>query len=199
MARPLPTLLVLSGLGAGLGCNNLWIDPMKIQPKFKAYSANPIYRDDRAMRIPVPGTYSREMAYDDPALSGGDPDAGVFLDHIPVPVDTALLERGRNRFEINCLPCHGALGDGDSIVARKMLLRSPPSLLTDDIRALPDGKIEEVIRAGYGLMNPYQDQLTSEDRWAVVAYVRALEASQRQPMDEAPPSERQKLLTERAQ
>jgi mono/diheme cytochrome c family protein len=91
------------------------------------------------------------------------------------------------------------MGDGDSIVARKMLLRSPPSLLTDDIRTLPDGKVEEVIRAGYGLMNGYENQLTSQDRWAVVAYVRALETSQRAPMDAAPANERQKLMTERAQ
>lgn len=199
MRRSLTAALVLTGLSAGLGCNNLWLDPMKIQPKFKAYSANPMYRDGRAMRVPVAGTYPREIAYDDPSLSGGDPDAGVFVDHIPVPVDAALLERGRDRFEINCLPCHGALGDGDSIVAKKMLLRSPPSLLTDDIRTLPDGKIEEVIRVGYGLMNGYENQLTSQDRWAVVAYVRALEASQRQPMDVAPANEKQKLMTERAQ
>jgi mono/diheme cytochrome c family protein len=198
MRRVLSSAMLLLIL-AGAGCNNLWIDPMKQQPKFKAYSQNPMYKDGRAMRVPVGGTYSREMSYDDPALSGGDPDAGVFLDHIPLTVDTALLERGRDRFEINCLPCHGALGDGDSIVARKMLLRSPPSLLTDDIRALPDGKIETVIRVGYGLMNSYQDQLTSRDRWAVVAYVRALETSQRAPMDDAPVSERQKLMTERAQ
>ncbi len=197
--RRLSSTLLLVSFGAALGCNNLWIDPMKQQPKFKAYSANPIFKDGRAMRVPVGGTYSREMAYSDPALSGGDTDAGVFLDHIPMTVDTALLERGRDRFEINCLPCHGALGDGDSIVARKMLLRSPPSLLTDDIRALPDGKIEEVIRVGYGLMNGYGTQLTSRDRWAVVAYVRALETSQRAPMDDAPANERQKLMTERAQ
>jgi mono/diheme cytochrome c family protein len=198
MRRCLATLL-LTGFGAGLGCNNLWLDPMKVQPKFKAYSANPIFKDGRAMRVPVGGTYPRELSYDDPALSGGDADAGVFLDHIPLTVDAALLQRGQDRFNINCLPCHGAVGDGDSIVARKMLLRSPPSLLTDDIRALPDGKVEEVIRAGYGLMNGYENQLTSQDRWAVVAYVRALETSQRAPMDAAPATERQKLMTERAQ
>jgi len=196
--RPLlsATLLLLL---SGLACNNLWIDPMKIQPKFKAYSANPIYKDGRGMRVPVAGTYSRELAYNDPALSGGDADAGVFLDHIPMTVDAALLQRGQERFNINCLPCHGANGSGDSVVAQKMLLRVPPSLLTEDIRALPDGKIEEVIRVGYGLMNSYENQLTSQDRWAVVAYVRALQVSQRAPLDEAPPNERQKLMTEREQ
>jgi mono/diheme cytochrome c family protein len=186
-------------LGSGVACNNLWIDPMKQQPKFKAYSANPIFKDGRADRVPMGGTYAREMAYDDPALAGGDADAGVFLDHFPMTVDAALLTRGQDRFNINCLPCHGANGSGESVVAKKMLLRSPPSLLTDDIRALPDGKIEEVIRVGYGLMNSYGTTLTSEDRWAVVAYVRALQASQRAPLDEAPPSERQKLMTEREQ
>jgi mono/diheme cytochrome c family protein len=114
-------------------------------------------------------------------------------------VDATLLARGQDRFNINCLPCHGADGSGDSVVAKKMLLRSPPSLLTEDIRVLPDGKIEEVIRVGYGLMNPYGTQVTSEDRWAIVAYVRALQAAKRAPLDDAPQVERQKLMTERAQ
>lgn len=191
--------LLLASLAFAMGCNNLWLDPMKRQPKFKAYSQNLAYRDGRAMREPVAGTVPREITYSDPALSGGDADAGFFVERIPVVVDRPLLERGRDRFNINCMPCHGTAGDGDSIVARKMLLRSPPSLLTDDIRALPDGKIEEVIRAGYGLMTGYEDQLTSRDRWAVVAYVRALQASQRAPLDEAPQAERTRLMSERAQ
>lgn len=193
MRRLLLGTLLLSG------CNNLWLDPMKQQPKFKAYSENDGFKDHRAMREPVEGTYPREIAYSDPALRGGDADAGYFIDHIPMTVDRALVERGQDRFNINCMPCHGTLGDGDSIVARKMLLRSPPSLLTDDIRALPDGKIEEVIRVGYGLMSGYESQLSSRDRWAVVSYVRALQVSQRAPLEAAPPAERQKLMTERAQ
>jgi mono/diheme cytochrome c family protein len=196
MKRALKASLV--ALLAATACDNLWLDPMKQQPKFKAYSSNPAYSDGRAMREPQGNTLPREIAYTDPALEGGSFDAGVFVDRIPTTVDRAMVERGRNRFNVNCMPCHGTAGDGDSVVAKKMLLRSPPSLLTDEIRALPDGKIEEVIRAGYGVMAGYGSQLTSQDRWAVVSYVRALQVSQRAPLELAPPNEQQKLMAERA-
>ena len=197
MRRTLGTvLLALAGLSA---CNNLFMDPMKQQPKYKAYSANPAYADGRAMREPVDGTFPREIAYSDPALYGGNADAGVFIDHLPLTVDRALLERGRDRFNITCSPCHGLLGDGNSVIAKKMLLAPPASLLRDDIRAFPDGRLEEIVRAGWGVMTGYEAQLTARDRWAVVAYVRALQISQRAPLELAPPAERQKLTAERAQ
>ena len=196
---PRPALSGLLALVALLGCNNLFLDPMKQQPKFKAYSANPMYPDDRAMREPVAGTYPREEAYTDPALWGGNADAGVFVDHIPLTVDKALLERGQNRFDIICAACHGFLGDGTSVVASKMLLTPPISLLRDDIRAYSDGRLEEIVRAGWGVMTGYEGQLTASDRWAVVAYVRALQLSQRAPLDLAPPAEQKILAAEHAQ
>ncbi len=189
--------LALASLLGALGCNNEWIDPMKNQPKYLPYAESSFYADGRSMRPPPEGVVSREMAYNDPLLRGGDPDAGVFIARIPLTVDYALLDRGRNRFNISCAPCHGTAGDGDSMVGQRMLLRPPPSLLTNDIRVLPDGKIEEVARVGYGLMPGYEGQLTSRDRWAVTAYVRALQASHNAPLDAAPPEERQRLLTER--
>jgi mono/diheme cytochrome c family protein len=179
------------------GCNNIWIDMMKQQPKYKPYAASSFYADGRSMRPPPEGTVSVENSYDDPLLRGGDIDAGIFVNRIPLAVDRPLLERGRNRFNISCAPCHGTLGDGQSMVGERMLLRPPPSLLTGNIEALPDGKIEEVVRVGYGLMPGYESQLTSHDRWAVTAYVRALQSSQHAPIELAPPAERQRLLTER--
>jgi mono/diheme cytochrome c family protein len=179
------------------GCDNSWIDPMKHQPKFLPYEPSSFYADGRAMRPPPEGAVSRENSYDDPLLRGGDIDAGIFINRIPLAVDRPLLERGRSRFNIACATCHGTIGDGQSLVGSKMLLRPPPSLLADNIEALPDGKIEEVIRVGYGLMPGYESQLTSRDRWAVTAYVRALQASQHAPIELAPPAERQRLLTER--
>jgi cytochrome c553 len=195
MARRFLSLALL--VASAAGCNNLFLDPMKQQPKFKAYSANA--DGGRSMREPVPGTVPQEIAYDDPALWGGNADAGIFIDHIPLTVDKALLARGQDRFDITCATCHGLLGDGNSVVAKKMLLVPPASLLRDDIRAFPDGRIEEIVRAGWGAMTGYQDQLTARDRWAVVAYVRALQVSQRAPLELAPPAERQKLTAERAQ
>jgi mono/diheme cytochrome c family protein len=197
MSRHWHGLLLGVAAFAATGCNNSWIDMMREQPKFLPYASSSFYSDGRSMRPPPEGAVSREMAYNDPLLRGGDPDAGVFIARIPMPVDHALLERGRGRFNISCAPCHGTLGDGQSLVGQRMLLRPPPSLLDDSIRALPDGKIEEVVRVGYGLMSGYEAQLTSRDRWAVTAYVRALQASQRAPIDQAPPDEQRRLLTER--
>jgi mono/diheme cytochrome c family protein len=196
---PKGRLASVLGLGVLLvgGCNNIWIDPMREQPKFLPYATASFYSDGRSMRPPPEGTVSRENSYDDPLLRGGDADAGVFVSRIPLTVDKALLERGRNRFNITCAACHGTIGDGVSLVGEKMLLRPPPSLHSDLVKALPDGKIEEVIRVGYGLMAGYEPQLTSRDRWAVTAYVRALQASQHAPIELAPPAERQRLLTER--
>ena len=130
--------------------------------------------------------------------AGGDVDAGVFIERIPLAVDRALLERGRERFDISCAPCHGTIGDGSSVIAQKMSLRPPPSLLGDSVRAAADGKLEEVVRVGWGTMAGYESQLTSRDRWAVVAYVRALQLSQRAPLDLAPADERQRLAAEPA-
>lgn len=169
--------LVLAAL-AGMGCNNLFMDPMKQQPKFKAFSRTDMYKDKRAMREPQEGTYPREIRYSDPSLSGGLADAGVFVDRIPLPVDHALLERGHERFNISCSPCHGLLANGDSVIAKKMLLMPPPSLLTDYVKGFSDGRIEEVIRAGWGAMSGYESQITSRDRWAIVAYLRALQGPQ---------------------
>jgi mono/diheme cytochrome c family protein len=167
--------LAFVALLAVVGCNNLFMDPMKQQPKFKAFSSTEMYKDKRAMREPVDGTYPQEMRYSDPALSGGLADAGVFVDRIPIPVDHALLERGRERFNIICATCHGTLGDGDSVIAHKMLLAPPPSLLTQYVDGFSDGRLEEVIRAGWGAMSGYESQITSRDRWAIVAYLRALQ------------------------
>jgi mono/diheme cytochrome c family protein len=107
-------------------------------------------------------------------------------------VDRALVELGRKRFDITCATCHGPVGDGDSIVARQMALRPPPSLhLYVD---KPPGYIYEVITKGFGLMASYAAEIPVRERWAVVSYVRALQISQASPLDMAPPDERAKLM-----
>jgi mono/diheme cytochrome c family protein len=96
----------------------------------------------------------------------------------PPPVTRALLERGRGRFDTVCATCHGILGDGDSVVATKMLLRAPPSLHEARIAALSEARTYEIVTRGYGVMPGYAWQLSEEDRWAVVHYLRALRISQ---------------------
>jgi mono/diheme cytochrome c family protein len=108
-----------------------------------------------------------------PALGQGMVD-NVYVDKNPVLLTTAFVEMGQRKFDVFCAPCHGVLGNGVSVVAQKMALRRAPSLVADRIRDFPDGRIFRVITDGYGLMPKYSQELEVVERWAIVAYVRAL-------------------------
>ena len=120
-------------------------------------------------------------------------DDGHYAETFPLPVTTALLEEGRVQFGVVCATCHGVLGDGNSPVAAKMQLRKPPSLLTDDIATFQPGRVYRVVTVGYGLMPANDYQLTVEERWAVVAYLKALERSQTAKVSELPPDLQREL------
>jgi mono/diheme cytochrome c family protein len=109
------------------------------------------------------------------------------------PLTAALITRGRDRFERFCAPCHGPTGDGDSDVARAMRLRPPPSLYEERIARQPDLRLEAIVARGYGLMPAYGDALAPDDRWAVVTFVRVLEARVVQ-LDQLAPHDRQEAL-----
>jgi mono/diheme cytochrome c family protein len=111
-----------------------------------------------------------------------------------VPVTPELLAVGRKRFEINCAVCHGLLGDGDSLVARNMAQRPPPSLHRRVWAE--DGRYYQVVAQGFGIMPSYAAELTIEERWAVVAYVRALQISQRARIEQASAEDRARLERE---
>jgi mono/diheme cytochrome c family protein len=166
------------------------LDPMQRQAKVKAYQPSSFYPDGLGMRDPPDGTvpYHGQVAV---AVATGLGDDGKPLAVSPVPFDEALLARGKTRFEVNCAACHGVLGDGQSQVAMNMSLRPPPSLHL--YRDRPDGYIFQVISNGFGLMPSYAHSLSVQDRWAVVAYVRALQLSQHAPADRLPPGLRQQL------
>lgn len=118
----------------------------------------------------------------DPEMSAPPPDTvprGSGARRSPPVVTRALVEEGRTHFETICAACHGVRGDGESVVATKMLLRPPPSLLDAKVRGLTDEQLSEIIGRGYGLMPPFANALPYEDRFATVAYVRALEVAQR--------------------
>lgn len=132
---------------------------MTIQSKKDAYEPSGVFPNGAVMQLPPDGTSARDMEEAPPAL------------------DLALLARGRDRFDVHCAPCHGALGDGQSPVARVMTLRPPPSLHEPRIRALSAEAVVSVIDAGYGLMPAYGWHLTVRDRWAIAGYVRALQLS----------------------
>jgi mono/diheme cytochrome c family protein len=120
---------------------------------------------------------------------------GKDVTEVPLPLTRALLDVGHRRFDIYCATCHGLLGDGRSPVAANMSLRLPPDL--HDRAAMAVGHYYQVIANGFGLMPGYAAELSVEERWAVIAYLRALQLSQRAPLSMAPPPERERLSKER--
>jgi mono/diheme cytochrome c family protein len=165
-------------------------DPMITQQKVKPYRESDFWPDRISMRPPQPGTVAREDAIATEAQTGRGPD-GKVLTRVPLPVTRAFLERGRRRFDVSCAVCHGYLGDGDSLVAKNMSLRPPPSLLARAQQ--PDGWYFQVMSEGFGLMPSYASALTIEDRWAIVAYIRALQLSQTARAADLAPADRAKL------
>jgi mono/diheme cytochrome c family protein len=182
-ARAAPLLLL-----ALAACPQL--DLMQRQPKYRAYQASEVHPDGAAMRHPPAGTVPFGALPDAALATGLGPD-GRPLERAPVALTAALLARGRHRFEIVCAACHGLLGDGESQVAINMSLRRPPSLHA--YRDVPDGHIFRVISEGFGLMPPYGAELSLEDRWAVVGYVRALQLSQHAALEQVPADDRRRL------
>ena len=172
--------VVLLAVGAG-ACQGVLPEPdferMIDQRNYRPYTEAPRFPDDRSMRPPPEGTVDRGRIVGRPALTDGVV-AGHYVTASPVPVDGALLARGRDRFDVFCAACHGLRGDGSSEVARHMELRRPPSLVTDAVRAFPRGRVFQVISLGYGLMPSYAAELPVGDRWATVAYLGALQLSQ---------------------
>jgi mono/diheme cytochrome c family protein len=185
----LPALAL--ALAALAGCPRL--DPMQRQAKVKAYQASDFYQDGLGMRAPPEGTVPYGAALDPTVETGRGPD-GKPVAVSPVPVDPALLARGRAKFDVSCAVCHGLVGDGDSQVALNMSLRRPPSLHL--YRDRPDGYLYQVISQGFGLMPSYAHSLSVQDRWAVVAYLRALQLSQHAPVDQLPDDARARLPKE---
>ncbi len=186
-----PRAALLAAALLAAGCDVL--DPMLEQDKVMTYRPSDFYPDGVAMRAPPAGTVAVGTALP-PEVSTGLRADGTPVPRIPIPVTRELLQVGRKRFEIICATCHGLVGDGRSLVARNMSLRPPPSL--HDFVSLQDGYLYQVISRGYGLMPAYSAELPVEERWAVVAYVRALQLSQRTRLAAAPPETRARLERE---
>src|SRR3954464_13123991 len=160
-----------------------WAFPgMKYQPKLRPQAASNFFADGRADRMPPEHTVMRGMLRTDDQLYAGKDAAGAFVKGFPIAIDAKVLERGRERYSIYCAPCHGALGDGHGITSRYGMntLVSNGNYHTDRVRNMAEGEIFNVITNGSAskVMLPYADKLAPEDRWAVVAYVRALQRAQ---------------------
>jgi mono/diheme cytochrome c family protein len=149
---------------------------MEFQPRFNAFEGNSFYADGRNMRTPPAGTVARGLLKEEDAFYRGG-DSAAPLATSPVPVTAELLERGQARFNIYCAPCHARTGLGNGMVVQRGFL-PPPSLNDPRIVSLGDGQIFQVISKGKGNMPSYAKQVPETDRWAIVAYVRALQYSQ---------------------
>jgi len=182
--------LVACCLAAGLlaaGCRQ----DMHDQPKIKPYAKSDFFTDRRSARPPVDGTIARGQLRQDVVLYTGRA-AGKPVEAFPFPVSAEVMARGRERFDIFCSPCHGRTGAGDGMIVRRGY-RKPPTFHQDRLRQAAPGYTYDVITNGFGAMPDYRSQIPEPDRWAIVAYVRALQLSQHATIEDVPPSERPKL------
>jgi len=186
------SLVFLIASLAFVSCRN----EMHDQPKAKSFRASVIFDDSLSMRPLVEGTVARGFLREDPFYyqgkmfdaSGKSADAAAF----PFPLTNRILDRGQERYNIYCSPCHGMAGDGDGMVVRRGF-RPPPSYHIDRLRNAPPGHFFDVITNGFGTMPDYAMQLGPADRWAVVAYVKALQLSQHTAAAEIPAPIRSEL------
>jgi len=179
--------LVILALGSLVACRQ----DMQDQPKIEPLEANAFFDNGAGSRPIVEDTVARGQLHDDALLYTGKVN-GQLADVFPFPVTRDVLDRGQNRFEIFCTPCHGRAGDGDGMVVRRGL-RRPPSWHTDRLRQMPAGHFFDVMTNGFGVMQDYRAQITARDRWAIVAYVRALQLSQNARTEDVPAGERERL------
>ncbi len=178
------------------------IQDMDNQPKFKPQQANPMFADTRAMRPPVTGTVARGTLVGDPRVDTGLADPAnpeSWIEVMPVEVTPELMERGRERYEVFCSPCHGLGGVGNGAVSvRAEALQEgtwtpPSSFHTELVRSRPVGHLYNTITHGIRNMPAYGTMIDRSDRWAIVAYVRALQRSQYATVEDVPADLRSSL------
>src|SRR5579885_44701 len=163
------------------------------QPKYKPLEASSFFDDGRSARPPVRGTVSRSLDGKD-IQSAAYKRGGAYTNDFPYQLTPQLLARGRERYEIDCAVCHGLAGYGDGMVVQRGFSASP-SYHRDDVRSQPVGFYFDVITNGYGAMGSYAAQVSEQDRWAIIAYIRALQLSQRATPDDVPPDVRARFVS----
>ncbi len=190
----LPFLLILVMLA---GCRGMESSHPPIHPNlnmdftenFQPQELNSFFANDAAMRRPVPGAVPRGFLREDTRFYFGRTEAGALVDEIPVPMSMELLERGRERYDIFCSVCHGRSGDGSGIIMTGGYGYTPaPTYHSERLRTVSDGYMYDVISNGVRNMPGYGAQIPVADRWAIVAYVRALQQSQYTTGGDIPPS-----------
>ena len=165
---------------AGSACRQ----DMHDQPKYIPLRESTFFADARSARPLVVGTVARGQLHEDALLYTGKSN-GADATMFPFPIDDRVMARGQERFNIYCSPCHGRTGFGDGMVVRRGY-RRPPSFHDDRLRNAPVGHFFDVISNGFGAMPDYAAQIKAEDRWAIVAYIRALQLSEHATVADVP-------------
>ncbi|MBN2328841.1 MAG: cytochrome c, partial [Candidatus Omnitrophica bacterium] len=174
------------------------IPDMDSQPKFKAQSQNLLFADKRAMRPRIPGTAARGEWYANPIIHDGTV-SGEWALRIPGKITPELIQEGRKHYDVYCAPCHGLAGFGEGVIAQRAerleegTWTPPTSLHSETVLQRPAGHVFNTITNGIRNMPAYGQQIRPEDRWAIVAYIKALQRSQNASIDDVPPEYRDAL------
>lgn len=188
--RRIPLLCAVVSILLFAGCSLK--QDMADQPKERPLWPSDFFTDGRSARPLVENTVARGALLDDEMAIGKESNA------FPLPLNMDLLERGETRYKIYCTPCHGLQGDGNGMVAMRGM-KHPPSYHQDRLRQATNGYMYDVITNGFGAMMSYSAQIPPRDRWAIVAYVRALQLSRNAKLSDLPPDVREKVLHPPAQ
>jgi hypothetical protein len=164
---------------------------MANQPKYKPQGKSTFFEDGRAERPRVANTVARGEVVPDDSFHTGKT-GGAYMREPPVPVTRELMLRGQERYDVYCAVCHDRVGRGDGMVVRRGF-RRPQSFHTDRLRGEPAGYFFDAISNGFGVMPSYAGSIPTADRWAIIAYIRALQRSQQARLDDVPPEEQARL------
>lgn len=215
VTRPALVVVALAMLATFAGCRVEMFD----QPRGKSLRGSDFFADSMSARPYIKGTVARNPNWTNETSSyaeatGGRLPAGVATQpdsadrlaariaatgagfdrngSIPIPVTRELVKRGQDRFNIFCTPCHGRTGEGDGMIVQRGFPK-PQTYHSDRLRGMPDGYFYDVISNGFGRMYSYASRIVPEDRWAIVAYIRALQLSQHASLQDVPSQERNKI------
>lgn len=183
---------MLAAVALLLACAGCRLD-MHVQPRYNPYDPSDFFGDGQSARLPVEGTVPRgDLTLGPEELLYTGKINGQPAESFPFPVTREVLDRGQERFNIYCSPCHGLSGDGDGMIVQRGF-RRPPSLHEDRLKTAPAGHFFDVITNGQGVMYPYNYRVPARDRWAIVAYIRVLQFSRQVPVADLPEDARKKL------
>jgi mono/diheme cytochrome c family protein len=185
--RAAAAALALAALGLA-GCRQ----DMHDAPRYKPLAASDFFANGSSARPLPAGTVARGFLREDALLYTGRTAEGSLTSELPMPVTRELLVRGHERFDIFCAPCHGKLGDGRGMVVQRGF-KPPSSYHVERLRQAPIGYLFDVMTNGFGVMPGYAPQVPAEDRWAIAAYVRALQLSQHYDAAKLSPEDRARL------